>query len=145
MGFRTHGRIVVEYAIPFQSTKRTPSEVVPNWRRELKVIEMLPKLIHLRKLGYFHSHPQWGKIRGMAKLSDPDKDYMDEGEMEIVVGINTTKRKTPWQESKRRLSGTIGKYYITIAGFYKRKKDSRILQYRILCPYAVGFDYAFEQ
>jgi len=147
LGFRTRGRIVVEYAIPFQSAKRTPSEVVPNWRRELKVIEVLPKLIHLRKLGYFHSHPQWGTDRGVAKLSDPDKDYIREGEMEIVVAINDAKRQMAWQEShtRKRLFGTLGKYHITIAGFYKRVKDDRIAQYRILCPYAVGFDYAFEQ
>lgn len=144
LGFRTYRRIVVEYAIPFQSARRTPSEVVPNWRRELKVIETLPKLIHLRKLGYFHSHPQWGTSRGIAKLSEPDKEYMREGEMEIVVAINDRKRRVPWQ-SNMRLFGTIGRYYIVIAGFYKRKEDSRIKQYRILCPYAVGFDYAFEQ
>ena len=143
LGFRTPGRIVVEYAIPFQSAKRTPSEVVPNWRRELKVIEMLPKLIHLEKLGYYHSHPQWGRSRGLPELSETDEEYMREGEVEIVIAINDSKRTSPWR-SKKRLFGTIGKYHITIAGFYRRKRDMRIAEYRILCPYAVGFDYAFE-
>jgi len=27
----------------------------------------------------------------------------------------------------------------------KREKDERIMHYRIVCPYAVGFDYAFEE
>jgi len=144
LGFRTNRRIVVQYAIPFQSARRKPSEVVPNWRRELKVIETLPKLVHLKKLGYFHSHPQWGTSRGIAKLSEPDKEYMSEGEVELVVAINDRKRAVPWQ-SNMRLYGTIGKYYIVIAGFYKRKQDSQIKQFKILCPYAVGFDYAFEQ
>ena len=76
LDFRTRGRIVVEYAIPFQSAKRRHTEVVSNWRREVKVIEVLPKLIHLQKLGYFHSHPQWGGVRGVAKLSAADKDAM---------------------------------------------------------------------
>jgi len=84
-----------------------------------------------------------GKIPGVAKLSEPDKEYMEEGEIEIVVAINDSKRKVSWQ-SQRRLFGTIGKYHVVAAGFYKRKKDSRIMQYRILCSYAVGFDYAFE-
>jgi hypothetical protein len=145
LGFQTHGRIIVEYAIPFQSAKRKFAEVTPNWRRELKVIEVLPKLIHLQKLGYFHSHPQFGEKRGLAQLSEPDKEYMGEGEIEIIVAINDAKKTSPWTETKNKLSGTLGKYHITIAGFYKRKKDSKIIQYRVLCPYAIGFDYAFEQ
>lgn len=145
LGYKTIGRIIVEHAIPFQSAERKPSEVVPNWRRELKVIEVIPKLIHLKKLGYFHSHPQWGNIRGAAKLSDNDKDYMRKGEIEIVVAINDSRKIVTWRESKKRLLGSLGKYNIIIAGFYRRKKDDRIVQYRILCPHAVGFDYAFEQ
>jgi hypothetical protein len=143
LGFQTRDRIIVEYAIPFQSAKRKFAEVMPNWRRELKVIEILPRLIHLQKLGYFHSHPQFGKKRGLAELSEQDKDYMHEGEIEIVVAINDAKKTSRWTESKNRLSGTLGKYNITIAGFCK--KDSEIIQYRVLCPYAIGFDYAFEQ
>ena len=146
LGFKTGRRIIVEYAIPFQSAERKFSEVTPNWRRELKVIEVLPKLVHLQKLGYFHSHPQFGHRRGVAKLSRSDKNYMKEGEVEIVVAINDAKRRLPWSETKNGLSGTLGRrYHITIAGFYKRKRDGKIVQYRILCPYAVGFDYAFKQ
>lgn len=145
LGFQTRRRIVVEYAIPFQSAKRRFSGVEPNWRRELKVIEILPKLIHLQKLGYFHSHPQYGDKRGTPELSEEDKDYMKEGEVEIMAAINDAKKKLRWAESKKRLQGTLGKYNIVIAGFYKRRKDGEIRQYRILCPYAIGFDYTFEQ
>ena len=145
LGFKTRGLIVVEYAIPFQSAKRTPNEVIPNWRRELKVIEVLPQLIHLEKLGYFHSHPQWGHSKGMAKLSEADKDSMTEGDLEVVVAINDAVRKSAWRELTSGLSGTIGDYRITIAGFYKRASDNRIKQYRVMCPYAVGFDYTFEE
>lgn len=144
LGYQTQNRIVVEFAIPFQSAERKPSEVVPNWRRELKVIEVLPKLVQLQELGYFHSHPQWGKIRGKSQLSNQDKEYISEGDLEIVVAINDARKSVPWRQSKNQLSGTIGKYHITIAGYYKRKRDNRIVQYRILCPYAIGFDYTFE-
>ena len=58
--------------------------------------------------------------------------------------LNDRKKRVPWQ-SRKRLFGTIGNYYVVIAGFYKRKKDRRIVEYKILCPYAVGFDYAFDQ
>jgi len=143
LGYQTQGRIIVEYAIPFQASERKYSEFTPNWRRELKVIELLPQLVHLQKLGYFHSHPQFGNTRGNPELSDLDKDFMDEVETEIVVAINDAKKTLPWKEVRNGLSGTIGKYHIKVAGFYKRK-DGKIKQYRVVCPYAVGFDYALK-
>jgi proteasome lid subunit RPN8/RPN11 len=145
LGFKTQGRIVVEYAVPFQAAERKFSEVTPNWRRELKVMEVLPSLVHLQKLGYFHSHPQFGEKKGKPKLSEPDVEYMKKGDTEIVVAINNSRKSFPWSETKNGLSGTIGKYHIVIAGFYKREKDERIMHYRIVCPYAVGFDFAFEE
>jgi hypothetical protein len=143
LGYKTRGMIVVEYAIPFQSAERTPSEVTPNWRRELKVMEVIPKLIQLEKLGYFHSHPQWRNNEGVANLSKCDKMSMDKVEIEIVVAINDAKKKMTWNNSKMGIYGTLGKYRFNICAFYK-KLDGTIKQYRILCPYAVGFDYAFE-
>lgn len=142
LGMRTRGRIMVEYAVPFQAAKRKYAEVTPDWRRELKVTEILPKLIHLRKVGYFHSHPQFGKYRGTSRLSDKDMEYLEPGDIEIVVAINDSKKSQIWRETKKGLSGTLGRYNIVIAGFYKRK-DGQIKKYKIICPYAVGFDYAF--
>ncbi len=144
LGFKTEGRIVVEYAVPCQAAKRKFSEVQPNWRKELKVKEVLPKLVHLQVLGGFHSHPQFGKEKGMAKLSVSDKDCLNEGEIEVVVAINDEKKTCAWCETKDGLSGTIGDYHITLSGFYKRRKDRKIARYRIVCPYAVGFDFAFD-
>lgn len=144
LGVRTRGRLIVEYAIPFQTAERRFAEVTPNWRRELKVIEVLPKLVHLQKLGYFHSHPQFGSKRGVAELSKSDVDYMREAETEIVVAINDAKKSMPWMESRNGLAGTLGKYHIRIAAYYKGK-DGETMKHRVLCPYAVGFDYAFEK
>jgi len=145
LGYNTRGRIFVEYAIPFQSAKRRSDEVIPNWRRELKVIEILPKMIHLQKLGYYHSHPEDEEFLGIAKLSKDDKNSITEEEVELVVAINDAVRKSAWRETTSGLSGTIGNYRFTIAGFYKRSSDHRIRRYRVMCPYAVGFDYTFEE
>ena len=122
MGFRTRGRIIVEHAVPFQAAERKFAEVTPNWRKELRVINMLPKLVNLQKVGYFHSHPQFGKYRGLPGLSELDENFMQEGEVEIVVAINNARKAQRWQETKKGLSGTLGEYHIIIAGFYKRKK-----------------------
>ncbi|MCW4045484.1 MAG: hypothetical protein NWE94_08220 [Candidatus Bathyarchaeota archaeon] len=145
LGFKTTRRIIVEYAIPFQTAERKFNEVIPNWKKELKVKTVLPNLVHLQILGGFHSHPQFGKKRGEAKLSSTDKSYLEEGNIEIVIAINDEKKTCPWAETGNGLAGTIGGYHIALAGFYKRAKDQKIANYRIVCPYAVGFDYALKK
>ena len=144
LGFRTEGLIVVEYAIPYQTAKRKFCEVTPNWRNELKIESVLPDLVHMEFLGTYHSHPQFGKEKGEVRLSDCDKDSLNAGNIEIVVAINDKKVTCSWAETKYGLSGTIGDYHIAIAGFYKETSNQKIMNYRIVCPYAVGFDYALQ-
>lgn len=146
LGYRTPNRVVVEHALVYQSAKRKPREVEPNWKRESKVRDTIMKLIQMQPLGYFHSHTQWGEDRAVAELSDADKESMKPGEIEIVVAINKARRRTPWYrptQEQRDLCGSIGKYHVRMAGFYKRKRDGKIKQYTILCPYVMGFDYTF--
>jgi len=143
LGVQTQGQIVVEHAIPFQTAKRTFSEVTPNWRKELRVNEAIPKLVHLQKLGYFHSHPQFGGKRGDTGLSETDENSMLETEIEIVVAINKGTRKSYWGESRDELAGSVPGYNIRLAGYYKAAKKGEITKRRIVCPYAVGFDNAF--
>jgi len=142
LGVQSRGQIFVEHAIPFQSVaKRSFTEVQANWRRELKINEILPKLTPLQKLGYFHSHPQFGKSKGTTILSDADEESMIDTEIEIVVAINKTTQKNQWKESNNELVGCLNDFSVKIAGYY-RKKD-KIQKHRIVCPYTVGFDQAF--
>lgn len=144
LGTKSQGRIIVEHAIPFQAVaKRTFSEVVPNLKKELKIKETIPKLVHLERLGDFHSHPQFKDKKGVAELSEVDKQSIEETEIEIVVAINTSKRSLDWKVSKGELSGSICDYNVRIAGFYK-SKDGKIKKLDVVCPYAVGFDRALN-
>ena len=144
LGIQSQGRIVVEYAIPLQAVaKRTFSEVVPNWKKELKVKEAVPKLMHLECVGDFHSHPQFGSTKGTVELSADDKQSMESTAIEIVAAINTSKRRTSWRTVNGELAGSICNYRIRLAGYYK-KKDGEIKQLDIVCPYAVGCDNAFK-
>ncbi len=140
-GVQSRGQIFVELAIPFQSAERTFSEVRPNLKREKKINEMIPKLIAIEKIGYFHSHPQFGDVKGITALSYTDKSSMIETEIEIVVAINKSARNVWWRESNKELIGGLGGFSIKLAGYY-REKDT-IHKHRIVCPYAVGFDQAF--
>jgi hypothetical protein len=146
LGYNTRGRFVIEYAFPYQSAKRKPTEVEPNWRRELKVRGALEKMTELAHIGYFHSHTQWGQAKASLALSDSDKRWMKPGQIEIVVAVDRAKRRTGWSSPKNgvELSGSISGYHIRMAGWYKRKTaKTEIVQYPIRCPYALGFGYAF--
>ena len=145
LGYRTQGMIVVEYAIPLQTAQRKYSEVSSNRRREHNVLSVLKELIQFDKLGYYHSHPQYGDTKGVARLSEEDKESMTDGEIELIVAINDSKRGSWWKEKGKRLTGTIGPYRFDMAGYYHRKSDHKYMQYRLVCPYAVGFDQAFAE
>jgi proteasome lid subunit RPN8/RPN11 len=142
LGIQSTGRIIVEHAIPLQAiAKRTYSEVVPNWKKELKLKEAIPKLMHLECLGDFHSHPQFGDKKGKAVLSKTDKESMEDCAIEIIAAINASKHKSSWKATNGELTGSICDYNFRLAGFYK---DGGIKQLDIVCPYAVGCDNAFN-
>ncbi len=144
LGYRTRGKIIVEYAIPLQSARRKKGEVEPNYKREGRVLNLLRDVIQIEKIGYYHSHTQDEDEKGIASLSSQDKKSMEEKEIELIVAINEAFRASFWRETSKGLTGTIGKYRFTMAAFYKRK-DGRIRKFRIVCPYAVGFDVAFSE
>jgi proteasome lid subunit RPN8/RPN11 len=144
LGYNIRNRIVVESVIPYQTAKRKPTGVEPNWKRESRVQEILPNLIQLQHVGYFHSHTQWGKQKASTKLSDPDIEGMIPTQIEIIVAVNDSKRKTEWYQSGKELGGSIGKYHLRLACHYKRKNGT-ITQYPILCPYILGFDLTFQE
>ena len=93
-------------------------------------------------MGYFHSHPQRGNQKASPKLTNVDIRSMIPCQIEIVIAINDAKKKAKWNEGQQyELHGTIGKYNIQIAGYYKTRNGKN----RLLCPYILGFDYTFEK
>lgn len=52
LGYNLRKRIVVEYAIPYQTAKRKPTEVEPNWSRE-KYRKFYPKCYIFSMRGIF--------------------------------------------------------------------------------------------
>ena len=145
LGIQSNRKIVVEHAIPLQAVaERTFSMVRANWKKEMKVKEAIPKLMHLDCLGYFHSHPQWGEIKGTAELSQADKESMDAKDIEIVVAINNKKYHKAWKAKNGELFGSICDYSMRLAGFYKRV-NGQVKQLDLVCPYAVGCDNAFNE
>ena len=50
-------------------------------KKELKLKNAIPKLMHLEAIGDFHSHAQFGNKKGFAELSEQDRKSMDETEI----------------------------------------------------------------
>jgi len=59
------GDLVVEYAIPYQTAKRSKREVEPIRRRENVVLDILDRLTNFHHLGYFHSHTEFRGEKGL--------------------------------------------------------------------------------
>lgn len=145
LGYNLRNRIVVEHAIPYQTAKRRPTEAEPNWKRETRVQEILPQLLQLQHIGYFHSHTQRGEQKATPIPSNQDMRGMILEQIEIIAAINNAKKRLDWNSTGKDLFGTIGHYHIKIAAYYKRKKDQKIMHYPILCPYVLGFDLIFQE
>jgi proteasome lid subunit RPN8/RPN11 len=143
LGYNLRNRIVVDFAIPYQTAKRKYTQVEPNWHRESNVQQILPQLLHLKHVGYFHSHTQLRNSRGTPELSEADIESMEPTHIELIIAVNDAKRKVQWYQSRKELRGTIGKYNLHLACYYKSKKG-QIRRYRLLCPYVLGFDWTFE-
>jgi len=114
-----------------------------NWQRESRVQKILPRLVHLKHVGYFHSHTQIGAHRATPELSKADMRSIIPTQIEVIVAVNDSKRKVQWYSSGKELSGTIGRYNLRMACHYKMR-SGKIKQYSLLCPYVLGFDLTFE-
>ncbi|RJS89074.1 hypothetical protein DRO56_00580 [Candidatus Bathyarchaeota archaeon] len=115
LGYNLRNKIVVEYAIPYQSAKRKYTEVEPNWRRESKIQELIPLLTPLQHLGYFHSHTQWGDTKALSALSQVDRETIEPAQIEIVIAVNDSKRRIKWETTGKELYGTIRNHKIRMA------------------------------
>lgn len=88
-------------------------------------------------IGEFHTHPE-----GDISLSDEDKAFIKSSDyqLEIVVAIEKNDSNNSWSYGEGVLSGSIEKYFISIAGW--KVDRAKITKQTIRCPYAVGFDFS---
>jgi len=131
-------RAIVEQAIPYQKAERTRRSVGIRPKLEWRCKDMLYKLCQLEPIGDFHSHPN-----GKSGLSQPDKDSMEIGDVELVIAISRKNRTTPWKydDNRKELSGVFGdfRFTMTLHSCYKPKQQNRTFEkIDLLCPFAVG-------
>jgi len=126
-GYALPGKTIVEGALPYQTAERRFSEV-SLFERENKVIQsLIARFPKHEYLGEFHSHADYRGREAQAALTPEDLDSMTPGEIAIVVAVNPRLRKRPWStNADGSLSGTLGQWRFTIAGFALAPTPTRV-------------------
>jgi len=137
LGYATENRIIVELTIPTQVAERKFSTVEPDWKRLAQSKKILSQHTTYSHLGYFHSHPQFGKRRYGTAQSSKDIESMGNSELEIIVAINDRLRSQKWTIVQKELRGSTEEHSIRMAAYY-RDSDGEISKCPISCPFATG-------
>jgi proteasome lid subunit RPN8/RPN11 len=141
LGRYENGRVVVKTSVPCQESKRSFGYFDFNKKR-LRVMqeiieEFYPKT-NYDLLGYFHSHPEYGKIKFKPKPSRADKKWIfdeeDEGIFFLFIAIREKTKKQKWHLRKagKILCGIIGRFRFDISVYFRKRK--RLFRTKIVFP-----------
>ncbi len=141
VGVKAEKKFIVEYAIPYQTADVGYTHAEVDWKRAERVNEVL-KLVGegLEFIGDFHSHTKFGQSAADVKPSSTDLVLTKEGEVYLIVAVNSRKRAQRWVEhSDGTISGTIRDYHIKIGGYTVIRTGFRgYRRVRIKCPAVTG-------
>jgi len=132
-------RIIVQYAVVYQTAKRARNRVKIDPQRALRLNKFLEKITSLQIVGDFHSHPNCPvREKSSCWLSQDDKDDMSDGNIGFVIAIDRDHRERDWEHlSLGSLVGSVFPYSLKISSWLKTEEnDFRIAN--IHCPFALG-------
>ena len=139
LGYKLEDRFIVEYSVTYQSAKRMRNGVSPNRLRHGRIEGVLPKFDKLELLGDFHSHPQYGSLKGIPKPSSLDINDMERGKLYMIVGINDNEHSVRWGENQDgTISGTLNDFHLKISAYHK--EDLKIRRIPIKCPFCLAIE-----
>ncbi|TET35638.1 MAG: hypothetical protein E3J72_10850 [Planctomycetota bacterium] len=119
VGFRRKARIRIKAAIAVQTAERHFREVQIPWDRYRSIQRIMKDLPRRQVVGEFHSHPSWGTLRGVTKLSRWDLVDNEVGSVQIVIAVNDRRRKAPWRITKKgMITGILGNVHLQLKGYY---------------------------
>ncbi len=137
LGYRLEDRFIVEYSVAYQSAKRKTNGVSPNHIRHSRIESILPKFDKLQIIGDFHSHPQYGSLKGVPRPSPTDISDMKAGNVYLIVAINDNRRSVKWQENKDgTISGTLNDFHFKISAYHF--EGNRLRKSPIKCPFCLA-------
>lgn len=132
-------RNVVQYAVVYQTAKRTRDAVNPDPKRATRLDRFLEKVTFLEVIGDFHSLPEL-PVRGKTScwLSNDDKSSMKIGGLGFVIAIEKDHKERDWCHlSKGSLLGSVFPYSVKISAWYKEAENEFKIS-KIHCPFALG-------
>ncbi|MFH1774031.1 MAG: Mov34/MPN/PAD-1 family protein [Methanobacteriota archaeon] len=143
IGIKSQDKIQVQYAVPYQTAKRSKDEVEVTPLKERRLNKFLTKTTALEIVGDFHSHSEYEVSRDGYKLSLKDKSSMKRGGLGIVIVISKDKKRREWRHlSKGSLLGSIYPYRSRITSWFAEgdQQSKRFSISDIFCPFALGLN-----
>jgi len=139
LGYKLEDRFIVEYSVTYQSAKRMRNGVSSNRTRHGRIESVLPRFDKLELLGDFHSHPQYGSLKGIPKPSSLDIDDMEQGKLYMIVGINDNEHSVRWRENQDgTISGTLNDFHLKVSAYHFEGKKIRKIP--IKCPFCLAIE-----
>ncbi len=138
LGYHASDIILIEYAIPFQMAERGFTWSKPPEHRFNRIEEISERFgLGLKLIGDFHSHAELGHSRGEPEPSPVDIEYMDPGQLYIIIAVNehTGRTHKRWHRDGKKLVGCLGEYEFEIGAFYCTG-IREFYEVEIRCPFA---------
>lgn len=146
VGYKLENAIVVDNAIPYQSAERSFSTVDLKEKQRNIIEKILGTFPKLNVIGEFHSHPQYGNVKGNILLSRCDMKNVNNSNLEIIVAINDKRRTLKWGYNRDlSISGTFDNYHIRMAAYHYSNNNDNGVRHRpkrahIWCPVVMGME-----
>jgi len=139
LGYRLENRFIIEHAFSFQTACRKPKGVVTHDRNHKKIDPILARLDRIQIIGDFHSHTQFGTVKGLPFPSPEDINGMVVNHIYLIVAINNNKKTKLWAENRdSTISGSVGNYFFKISAYFLNG-GSAVRRAKIHCPFPPGF------
>lgn len=135
---------LITNSIPTQCANRSYSEITPQTRSSKRVVNLISDYPYLfRKIGEYHSHPEWGNIRYGEEMSSTDIKKMVDGEysLEIIIEISSRKKgAAPWTtEDDGSVKGSLKGYnfHVNVYTLDKKEEKPTPIKLKIVAPAAL--------
>ncbi len=139
LGYKLEDRFIIEHAFSFQTAHRKHKGVVSRDISHKKIDPILARLDRIQIIGDFHSHTQFGTMKGLPFPSLEDIDGMKPDHIYLIVAINNYKKTMSWAENRDgTISGTVGDFFFKISAHYMIGR-SAVRKAKIHCPFPPGF------
>jgi len=139
LGYKLEDRFIVEHAFSVQTANRKHRGVVFNPKNHKKIEPILARFNKLQRIGDFHSHTQFGTMKGLPIPSIEDIREMIPGDIYLIVAINNNEKTMPWGENRDgTISGSICKFFFKISAHFLNG-ENLVKRAKIYCPFPPGF------